>query len=116
MPPASSRRSRRVTGVGHARRFGFVLLALCLWAGSRLPDGRAEPPGGKPLPTPFLVPPAQLGTPTCAPECPKPALPPAPEKPPRPLTGADSVASFVDNLSSNDAAFEVIVGQGRILT
>src|SRR5262249_23505941 len=27
-----------------------------------------------------------------------------------------SVASFVDSLSRNDAAFEVIVGQGRILT
>jgi pilus assembly protein CpaC len=35
---------------------------------------------------------------------------------PRPATGARSVQSFVDSLKGNDAAFEVNVGQGRILT
>ena len=35
---------------------------------------------------------------------------------PRPATGARSVTSFVDSLKGNDAAFEVTVGQGRILT
>jgi pilus assembly protein CpaC len=41
---------------------------------------------------------------------------PTPEKPPRPPTGPDSVASFVDGLTGNDAAFEVLLGEGRILT
>jgi pilus assembly protein CpaC len=105
-----------VTGVARARRYGFVLLALCLWVSSRVPAGRAEPPGASPLPTPFMVPPAHLLPPSCPPDCAKPPLPPAPEKAPRPLTGSNSVGSFIDGLSSNDAAFEVIVGQGRILT
>jgi pilus assembly protein CpaC len=35
---------------------------------------------------------------------------------PRPATGPGSVPSFVDGLKGNDAAFEVVVGQGRILT
>ena len=39
-----------------------------------------------------------------------------PEKGPRPPTGPESVASFVDSISSNDAVFEVVLGQGRILT
>ena len=47
---------------------------------------------------------------------PNPALPPLPQKGPRPLAGPDSVPAFVDNLTGNDAAFEIIVGQGRILS
>jgi pilus assembly protein CpaC len=35
---------------------------------------------------------------------------------PRPASGPRSVQSFVDTLKGNDAAFEVNVGQGRILT
>ncbi|MGO8903661.1 MAG: type II and III secretion system protein family protein [Isosphaeraceae bacterium] len=35
---------------------------------------------------------------------------------PRPASGSRSVPSFVDSLKGNDAAFEVLVGQGRILT
>ena len=35
---------------------------------------------------------------------------------PRPASGSRSVPSFVDSLKGNDAAFEVSVGQGRILT
>jgi pilus assembly protein CpaC len=35
---------------------------------------------------------------------------------PRPASGSRSVSSFVDSLKGNDAAFEVLVGQGRILT
>ena len=34
----------------------------------------------------------------------------------RPASGPGSLPSFVDNLKGNDAAFEVNVGQGRILT
>jgi pilus assembly protein CpaC len=41
---------------------------------------------------------------------------PVPQQGPRPLTGPDSVPSFVDSLSNNDGAFEVVVSQGRILT
>ncbi len=36
--------------------------------------------------------------------------------PPRPAEGPGSVGSFVESLRGNDATFEVIVGQGRILT
>ena len=35
---------------------------------------------------------------------------------PRPSSGPGSVPSFIDGLKGNDAAFEVNVGQGRILT
>jgi pilus assembly protein CpaC len=35
---------------------------------------------------------------------------------PRPTSGPGSAQSFVDSLKGNDAAFNVIVGQGRILT
>jgi pilus assembly protein CpaC len=45
-----------------------------------------------------------------------PQLPPAPQKAPRPATGPESVAAFVDSLSNTDTALEVVVGQGRILT
>jgi pilus assembly protein CpaC len=36
--------------------------------------------------------------------------------PPRPPGGARSIPSFIHGLKGNDAAFEVMVGQGRILT
>src|SRR5262245_34127797 len=74
-------------------------LALTIGAGLLLAFLGAELVGAPPPPCP----PATL-------------LPPVPAKAPRPLTGPESVASFVDSLSRNDAAFEVIVGQGRILT
>src|SRR5690348_1022198 len=45
-----------------------------------------------------------------------PCLPPVPEKGPRPATGRESVSSFVDSLNSRDAAIEVVVGQGRVLS
>src|SRR5262249_36554674 len=35
---------------------------------------------------------------------------------PRPGAGRGSVQSFIENLKGNDSAFNVIVGQGRILT
>jgi pilus assembly protein CpaC len=45
-----------------------------------------------------------------------PCLPPTPQRPPRPATGPESVAAFVDHLTTNDSAFEVVMGQGRILS
>jgi pilus assembly protein CpaC len=83
-----------VSGAAFTRRLLCGGLLLCLWCVSW--PGRA----------------ADL---TCLPACPAP-LPPVPEKAPRPAIGADSVRSFIDSVSSNDAAFEVLVGQGRILT
>jgi hypothetical protein len=35
---------------------------------------------------------------------------------PRPAQGPGSVGSFIDSIRGNDAAFEIIVGQARILT
>lgn len=48
-------------------------------------------------------------------ETPKP-LPPLPEAPLRPEKGPGSVGEFVQDLTQNDASFQVFVGQGRILT
>src|SRR5262245_49164105 len=45
-----------------------------------------------------------------------PILRPAPQLPPRPATGPQSVGAFLDGITSNDAVFEVMVGQGRIMT
>jgi pilus assembly protein CpaC len=73
--------------------FGLFLAATVLVAGLY-----ADPPA---CPTP------------CPPEAP---LPPTPQKGPRPPAGPKSIASFVDDLSSNDSAFDVILGEGRILT
>jgi pilus assembly protein CpaC len=42
-------------------------------------------------------------------------LPLAPQNAPRPATGPRSVASFVDGITTDDALFEVKVGQGRII-
>jgi pilus assembly protein CpaC len=77
-------------------RLGFGLLLAGL-----LPAGRAgagQPPG----------PPTISGFASC--------LPPTPEKGPRPPTGKESVAAFVDNISSTDSVIEVLLGQSRILT
>src|SRR5262249_8055889 len=43
-------------------------------------------------------------------------LPRLPLAPPMPAQGANSVDSFVENVRGNDAAFDVLVNQGRILT
>jgi pilus assembly protein CpaC len=39
-----------------------------------------------------------------------------PDQPHRPPTGKDAITSFIDSLSVKDGVFEVVVGQGRILT
>lgn len=45
-----------------------------------------------------------------------PTAQPAPQTPPRPAQGPNSVGAFVEGVSTNDAVFEVRVGQGRLLT
>jgi pilus assembly protein CpaC len=51
--------------------------------------------------------------PCCPPSGSAPVLPPVPLRSPRP----EAVSSFVDNFgANNDAAFEVVVGQARVLT
>ncbi|NBO91010.1 MAG: hypothetical protein EBV06_01645 [Planctomycetia bacterium] len=47
---------------------------------------------------------------------PLPAIPAVPEKPAKPSSGPGSVAGFVEGVSGIDAGFEVLLGQGRILT
>src|SRR5437870_2723099 len=47
--------------------------------------------------------------------CP-PKLPQVPVDPPRPDKGPTSVGAFVNSLTSTDTIFEVLVGQGRIMT
>jgi pilus assembly protein CpaC len=83
--------------------FGLLFtLALAL---AEVGDGSAAPPPSSPPPS---VPRTIGGFVPCA--------PPTPEKPPRPPTGPESVPSFVDGLGAPDAAFEVVLGQGRILS
>jgi pilus assembly protein CpaC len=62
-----------------------------------------EEPGAVPF-----CPPANAGMPE--------RLPQASDRPARPATGPGSVKEFLDGLTQNDAGFEVLVGQGRILT
>jgi pilus assembly protein CpaC len=45
-----------------------------------------------------------------------PTAPPTPQSAPKPAEGPGSVPSFVDGVSVTDAGFEVVLGQGRILT
>jgi pilus assembly protein CpaC len=82
-------------GPGLLRRLVLGAIVACLgptlWAVAQTPPG-----------------PNQTGFP--------PTLPGLPQKPPRPAEGPEAVASFIDSLTSNDASFEVVVGQGRILT
>src|SRR5262245_20870514 len=86
-----------------AHQLACVLLLACL-------SPAAWPAGPMPGPAP------------CSPACPPagssfpPCLPPVPARPPRPPAGPESVGELVEPLSNNDAVFEVIVGQGRVLT
>lgn len=45
-----------------------------------------------------------------------PRLPQLPQRPARPTEGPESIRSFLDNAGTNDAVFEVVLGQGRLLT
>ena len=45
-----------------------------------------------------------------------PLVPAVPESAPKPLQGPGSVRAFVRDVSTTDGAFEVILGQGRLLT
>jgi hypothetical protein len=47
---------------------------------------------------------------------PPPAIPAVPEKPAKPSSGPGSVADSLKVLVGSDAGFEVLLGQGRILT
>lgn len=84
---------------------GFVRIALALAAGIACLMGKGEIAVAQNLPDPPM---SVSGWP--------PQLPPPPAKLPRPPEGPESVKSFVENLSTKDSAFEVIVGQGRIMT
>lgn len=86
----------------HPPLHGRILLGLLLLAPGAvlIPAARADDPP--------RLPPTISGFP--------PTLTPAPQIPPRPPTGPRSVAAFIDGVTSNDAMFEVVVGQGRIIT
>jgi pilus assembly protein CpaC len=114
MLPISSRRRNRSAASALPRWLAFIVLAGCLWCARQAFAGDAPPlapacpaPGGAAAPGP--------GAPAFPPVCPAP-LPPTPERPPRPPENRESVRSFVESLSTNDSAFEVLLGQGRILT
>lgn len=103
----------RAALLARTRCCSAYLLAIAVLMGG-LSTAAAQPP----IPVPPAAPcPADLG------------LPAVPLKAPRPMVGDGQqfqidragaerapVASFVQSLQSNDAAIEVIVGQGRLLT
>src|SRR5215203_4816609 len=86
-----------------------LVAALVVACFGSVAAGLSEPPGD-PLP-----PPRPLPNKTDSSELRPGQLPPAPERPPRPAAGPGSVAEYVDGLTRNDAEFEVLLGQGRIL-
>lgn len=88
--------------LGHCRA---ALVAALVYGGSALAQ-----PGPVTLPSPKAVP--APPAPACAESGFTPQLPTLPQKG---RTGAE-LSAFVDNLNKNDAAIEVIVGQGRVLT
>ena len=87
-----------------------LLAALVVACFASVAVGVADPPVA-PLPHPRPLP----NQPDASERAPR-QLPAAPERPDRPAAGAGSVAEFVEGLTRNDAAFEVLLGQGRILT
>ncbi|HZW35059.1 MAG TPA: pilus assembly protein N-terminal domain-containing protein [Isosphaeraceae bacterium] len=109
---------------------GAVLLAMVLEGpvGAQVPT----PPQPSP-PPPSALNPNPLGPQPAAPEpAPQPPqvgsplsdeseltpiiLPKVPLAPPKPMQGANSIDSFVESLRGNDATFDVLVNQARILT
>jgi pilus assembly protein CpaC len=100
----------RALGGFHLLRGRLLLLAaLVLACFGSVALGLADP-FQDPLPPPRPV----LGPPEVT-EQRSEQLPSAPERPARPATGPGSVGEFVEGLTRNDAGFEVLLGQGRIL-
>src|SRR5262245_34462092 len=98
MPTISPRQRGRRTGSYARLRAGLLVLGCCfVWASQTFADDPVR--AGPPCPAPEAP---------AFPPCPIPTLPPTPERPPRPGSGPESVRSFIDSLSSNDAAFEVL--------
>src|SRR5262245_13475250 len=108
-----------------------AVLAMASLAGASPPSQPLLPPLQSPVTTqvnrdektrpgelgmPALLPPPDWSPPPPSisgfPSC----LPPVRLKEPRPEHGPESVSSFLESVSVNDAALEVLVGQGRILT
>ncbi len=76
--------------------------------------GRSLAQAPQPNPANGQLPMAKFaGDPTCL--CP-PNLPSTPELPRRRDAGPEAVGEFVKGLSTNDSTFDVLVGQGRVLT
>lgn len=102
-------------------RFGMSLaIVLACLLSVAVVLGDPPQPGSGPTTPPSL--PLPGGTERLAPQFPlanfglPERLQTPPERAPRPATGAGSVAEFVEGISQNDAGFEVLVGQSRILT
>ena len=121
--PGFAKQSRRSMWVA-----AVVGCVACAYAAAQPPAHHGRPAHVAP---PTLVPPTVVPCPPGLPPaaethrnaaCPPagsafPAsLPPAPVSPARPATGSGAVNEFVDGVGHNDASFEVLVGQGRILT
>jgi pilus assembly protein CpaC len=97
---------------GFAAPHPLIGTAFVFWV-CLLGRAAAQP---QPLPLPPPQPLLQPQPPACPigglPTC----LPTLPDQPHRPPIGPEALTSFIDSLSVKDGVFEVVVGQGRILT
>ncbi len=111
---ASSGRERSTWRLGRLALLLMLLAVPVVLAESPAPPAAEDDPmlrsssALQPIPRPLEQPPTIGGF--------QPLLPLAPDKPPRPAKGPGSVEAALEGISRNDAAFEVTVGQGRILT
>ncbi|HKB06365.1 MAG TPA: pilus assembly protein N-terminal domain-containing protein, partial [Gemmataceae bacterium] len=113
--PGFANQSRRSMWVA-----AVVGCVACAYAAAQPHAPTVVPPTVIPAPAPAALPPAaethrNAACPPAGSTFPAP-LPPAPVRPARPATGSGAVNEFVDGVGHNDASFEVLVGQGRILT
>jgi pilus assembly protein CpaC len=105
MSASPCQRSSRSGSAVAKRLLGTALVVWVCLAGRAAAQPQAQPQP-KPQPQPPACPIG--GLPTCQ--------PPLPDQPHRPLSGPEAITSFIDSLSVKDGVFEVVVGQGRILT
>src|SRR5271166_4432260 len=113
-------RSRRDAGDRLLPPWPHLILAalvIAAWPDDPLRAQVPPPPApAPPQPAPLATQPLPVA-PRFSEESEIPAtLPRVPLAPPRPVQGPRSVGSFVESLRGNDATFEVLVNQARILT
>ena len=111
------RRPHSTRGLGQSSRNSMFGAVAVLITCTLIATGQTPPVSVLPYP-PGIPPAAETSHNPAAPRANAgfPILPTVSSSPARPATGDGSVKEFVEGISHNDAAFDVLVGQGRILT